>query len=773
MTDTSRVDVCYRPLRIGWAVKQGDIDAVRRAIRFSHALWGGRYNPIIVVDHEQDAIDLVEMFGVDLICPIGDAPEIDHFTKKFPHLISPFFNSDVFIKDEKWTSFSYVLDIYNAIIQWRREPEWKVTKESGLRQYHWAEDDPLADVFLIQFGAYPTAAEVGTDYVELVRRAADSAIFELDGRACIPADAPRHPHFATIGQMGVDRYLSQGREWNSPGFFIGSANDFEDIVCHWNLRACDVGVWFVDPNHLQRYVDVIPALEEAMRSAVSHKRHEWDRQLAVWSRRDIEATANVLKGMDLIHRHISGRFWDGNSITAPMMSFGEKSTLGVMGNSGENPRLNFALEGKPFSDDHLFFNQHLVASISIAGALYGNESYTFDVPYVPELNEFYARSMHYDYSKVRAERGRIGLLITAGQHDGFLNALPVADLVQRIFSLGGFEVKLSGSGRIARQLLAQLGGLQGARAFKIPGVRKLIKDFGPRSTFSRKTALNIIADKLPGQATSSFAAHVNLFLEPRSFSAKLAPGDVFSYLVGKGLFRMGMDLDCPTCGMSSWVAVDTLMQRVSCELCGLDYDATRQLLDSEWKFRRSGVLGAERNAQGAVPVVLALQQLGANLDAGLRKNMYSPSIDLKPVKGGELPTCEIDFVWLSESYRSNRTSIILAECKDQGGLTLDEFKRDLDNLRRVAEALPGDRFNPYVLFVKLAPFTLEEIAEARKLNAQFQCRVILLTADELEPYHIYERHKNNEDRYLVGDPDDLARATALLYFGGEDVQGRA
>ena len=39
MANTLRVDVCYRPLRIGWAVRQGDIAAIRQAVRYSHALW--------------------------------------------------------------------------------------------------------------------------------------------------------------------------------------------------------------------------------------------------------------------------------------------------------------------------------------------------------------------------------------------------------------------------------------------------------------------------------------------------------------------------------------------------------------------------------------------------------------------------------------------------------------------------------------------------------------------------------------------------------------
>ena len=53
-----------------------------------------------------------------------------------------------------------------------------------------------------------------------------------------------------------------------------------------------------------------------------------------------------------------------------------------------------------------------------------------------------------------------------------------------------------------------------------------------------------------------------------------------------------------------------------CPLCGNAFDATRQLVEGQYAYRRSGVLGLEKNTQGAVPVVLLLQQLGTstNLD---------------------------------------------------------------------------------------------------------------------------------------------------------------
>jgi len=35
--ETTRVDLAYRPLRIGWAIRPGDVEAFRSAARLSYA----------------------------------------------------------------------------------------------------------------------------------------------------------------------------------------------------------------------------------------------------------------------------------------------------------------------------------------------------------------------------------------------------------------------------------------------------------------------------------------------------------------------------------------------------------------------------------------------------------------------------------------------------------------------------------------------------------------------------------------------------------------
>lgn len=765
MADTARVDISYRPLRIGWAVRDGDLPAIRQAVRYSHALWGGRFNPILLIDHEDEARQLVELFRLDVICPVGDSPEVKNFPGTFPHLIQPFHNESIFVKQEQWNNFSWVLDVHNAIAHWRARPEWKQLTDRGLRTYQWQPNDPLADVFLMQFGAYPVADEIGMDYADLVAQSMEPVAHPLALNARIPSDVVEHPGVAVLGRLGIHRHYAVRPGWDMPGFFVGSVTDPNDLVCFWNIRACDIPLWFVDAAHLDRYADLNPEWARVLKAYVEHRRYEWERRLGIWSRQDIDEAREHFVGMELTPCRVIDPFWGGDTVRPPIMQLGDTSTLGVIGNSNAVPRVNFALTDKPFCSDMYFAQQHLVASISLIGGLYGDEQHTFDVPYVPELNEFYARTMHFEYDKLRIEPESTGLIIDAADHDTFLTAMPVAALFKRIFGLAGLDSSLSNGGRIVRQLLTQLGGIQGARVFKVPGARSLLKTFGLTDTFTRDNALNVIRDKSPEHPSGTFAAHTDLFLSPRPFETKLTPPDVFAFMVGKGLFRIGADLRCPKCDMTSWFSLDVLKLYVTCDLCGHAFDTTEQLIDFKWRFRRSGVFGTERNAQGAVPVALTLQQLGTTLRGALRESMYSPSLDVKPAKGVTLPQCEIDFVWLEKERFPNRASLILAECKDHGPIRPDEFQRDVDNLRRIADAFPSRRFDTYILFVKMAPFTADEITMARALNGPYRRRVILLTARELEPYRILERLETELGKQsYAGTPEELANVTARLYF---------
>lgn len=783
--DTVRVNICYRPLRICWAINAGDRGAFRAAVALCNTMWGGRYNPIVIADRAEEAASIAEVFRADLVIPIGSSDALTAFVASFSHLISPFFHQGLFVGNTAEDTRAQILDIHNALLQLSNTPALDSIKDKGMRLYSWEADDPLAEALLLHLGAYPDVAETRINYRDLVTRATDAREHPLARDAPLPADLFEHPSIAYLSRHGLRRHYGIQSHWDFPGFYLGDATNLDDLVNCWNLRATDTAVLFVDRSQLHRYEHVIPAWCKITNEAVSRRNFEHQRNLAVWTQRQSMPTSQAeheayfqrlktifgdgpftLPSVDLPS-------WNGLNLKAPMMILGDTAQLGVLvTDNGSTPKLSFALGDKPYFSDVWFHNQHLVASLSFIGGLYGDDLHTLDPPYIPELNEFYARTMHFEYNKLRIEPERIGLVIDANDSDTFVRALPVADLVERIFKLAGFTTQPSSAGLITRQFITQLSGLRGGLVFKIPGVRRLLKTYGPTDPFTKKSALSLIGGKDPDNPEGRFKDHEDLFIEARPMDAKLTPSDTFAYLVEKGLFRIGSQLACPHCRMSSWIPLDTLKQRVTCEMCGRKFDATRQLVNAEWHYRRSGLFGVERNSQGAVPVILTLQQLENNLGRGFRHHHYSTSLDLKPAVP-EKPTCEVDFVWLvNEGGRADKVTVILGECKDRGrekgsdtsGDAIDA--NDIANLKAVADSFPTKRFEVFVLLAKLSPFTAAEIEAAKTLNDRWHKRVILLEVRELEQaWSIYRGTEAELNIKLrEGSAEDLAISTAAIYF---------
>ncbi|WP_313291467.1 hypothetical protein [Rhizobium rhizoryzae] len=757
--ETIRVDIIYRPLRIAFAVHSTDREGLRAAIRRCHCLWGGQFNPIILIDRP-GAHQLIELFRPDIITPLGTHDDLVPFKERYAFLENIGVPSTLFYPPYGGREgTAAVLDVRNLLAYQRDKSDWKAVVEHGIRVATWDSADPLADVFLMQFGQYPTEDEVGIDYSRSLSQATGAFDIPIAPNDILPTELGQHPGISYLSRYGLNPHHSSRGTWDFPGFYLGSAANIDDLVTFWNLRACGIRVAWCDLEHQARLELVNTEYDATLRTRLAAL-DDLHAQPAAWVRYENLERASVLFGGGRFTLcPVSENSWNGLSITPAKMHFGTESALAVVGGSDQSPRLSFPLKDKPFSADPWFFRQQLMASISLLGNRGDGSNYTFIPPCVPELNEFAGRVMLSRHDDLRLEPDHIGIIIDTADVDLRLTAMPVSALIKRIFALAGFEAKPSGSGLITRQLVTSMGGIDKVRAFKIPGVRKLIKSFGPTHSFSKRDAINKISSR-DADTGSAFSDHRQLYIEPRE-GGDLTPPLVFTHLVEKGLFRIGADLRCPTCHLSSWTPLDNLRQQASCPLCGGSFDATRQLVEERFAYRRNGVLGVEKNAAGSIPVAMVLQQLYVNLQSAFQTDVYAASYDLKPLDtASSLPTCETDFVVLTHEPRLSKPTIIIGECKDAGGM-IDA--NDVDHLRAVADAFPEDRFAVYLLLAKLSAFTAAEIELAKSLNTKVSHRTILLCHTELESYHIYERHSNLRDKY-VSSVSEMAEATFQIYF---------
>jgi hypothetical protein len=302
-----------------------------------------------------------------------------------------------------------------------------------------------------------------------------------------------------------------------------------------------------------------------------------------------------------------------------------------------------------------------------------------------------------------------------------------------------------------------MGGLQGCRVFKIPGVRDLIRSYGPLQSFTKSGATQSIRGLDPTTGIETFAPHKQLYICSRE-SVELKPDDAFAYLLDKKMFRVGLSFVCPNCALEFWRHLDSIETISTCEYCDTPFNVMPQLKDRDWRFRRSGLFGKDDNQAGGIPVAVVLQQLETTLRGKIfawTTGMNLESMSLEKWK------CETDFVLIAEDF-SEGPQIVLSEVKSAGGEITDA---DAANLSRVADLFEGSSLQPYIVFAKLGPFSADEIERCRIARNETRPRVIVLSDRELEPYFVYERaEKEFEIRGSAISLRDLAVATNSIFF---------
>ena len=314
---TLGVTVRYRPVRVGWCIRDGDKEALRRALSLTHALWGGNFNPIIPVDDANLAEDLVRLYRVDALWPVTSDQVITDFIARFKHLPNPFYHNQIFFGHDQEHRRSMLVDIYHPIQRVYDEhfrnnsnPLLKVSLHS------WTPDDPLSDIFLCTFGALPPNTETGTDYVEIIRKNLAATDVPIVLEKSVPRIGRDEWALSSFGSSYTKQHYSVQNNKSHAGFYIGSASDFLDIVNFWNLRAVGTPVMFYDFAHSGRLDDRKDAWLEKLKSRPQSK-FQIDNAIAVWSKE--RSTLDLSSfGEERLHSTISNVTWNGlNIMTGP------------------------------------------------------------------------------------------------------------------------------------------------------------------------------------------------------------------------------------------------------------------------------------------------------------------------------------------------------------------------------------------------------------------------------------------------------------------------
>ena len=746
---TLNINVQYRPIRVGWCIRENNFDDYKKALQLSHTLWGGRYNPLIPIGNIDQAYELINLFKVDVLFPINDEKSIVEFINKFPHLPWPHhFDKGLFIRwmQKKEPVF---LDIFQSALRLRSDlNKENAFSEFQLKLINWEDDDPLSTIFNAMFGCPPSKdeLEIEFDYKEIIAETLTTNTIHINSTEIIDSALISVPTINWLSTYLL--YSKRSTSWDTPGFYVGSISNFADLVNFWNLRACGIPLVYYDPMFKDRLANLKEKYTTKLKSQVPTG-YESITRIGIWLQDSNHDTFDQeeFEGKLTICRIGSGS-WNGSNIKTPTWHFKGKTVLGVLSDSNHTS-LAFQLPPKPTCNDTPETNQYLIASTDIYGSIF-DEDQTYELPYIPELNRFYGQdTFHLD--KFRIEPNRLGLIIQHNDDSSHLKSINVKKLAQEIFQLSGMSLTPSEAGIKTSRIIKQLEGLQNCRIFKIRGVRQLIEEHSPNTSFRTTEATKIIGQINPKTEQPDFDRYKMLYLE----GAQVTPSSAFNYLAQKDVFRVGIELKCPNCELKFWRILDNVKSKSICELCNHKFNVLTQLKDRDWFYRRSGIFGLDDNQAGGIPVALTLNQLLSNFHSDTF--LYTTAMNIKFDDINK--SCETDFIIISWN-RNGKVSIVISECKTRKSIET----QDVENLKKVADRLKNKYIDSYILFSKLAEFSESEIEMCIQAQEQYRDRVIMLTERELESSSIYgETKKIFQIQNCGTDWETMAQNTKAIF----------
>jgi len=783
----ANVQIEYRPLRIGFCVRYGNIQDVVTASRISSILWGGVYNPIIPVGSPDDlANKLVNVFPIDILVPLAETSEIKSFIDKYNWARLPrMYRNSILVKDSynKGYMKTCVLDISHLLRNlWDKEFKFAKDGTSKCAIVSWKASDPYKDLYPLIFGDYPKEI-FSFQYMDSFKKATRAQDINIEPKKNIPALAA-----TVITPIGLTAQLlnSWGGSGLGDGVYVGDHKYFLDVVNFWNIRAAGTYLTFLPKTNSRRFSSYVRSRLSNINSR-GYTFKENRTNVSVWfldeTKDDIDEIRDnikpfVRKDRVFSFRGTSALSWNGLNIMPSYHALGEASCIADIESKYDKPTVTVHLSDKPIQKrERRFREQFFVVSLNTHYATKFPEHTTI-LPLLPDLNEWYSEQIVYETWGVRAINSIHGSSI------GFITNIDVDtisfypirkyELIKKILERALISANISGAGLVAKRLIVLMGGINwSARIFKIPGVRKFIHDTNPLRQHTRYEIENRIYDN---GSFNRFVREFGLGEMP------LTTAQIFDTMLKHNLLRAGIEVRCPKCSLKAWITLNDIDEFYSCDYCQenskfieavepvkmKDGDEEKTIDGVKWCYRLSGLLEKSDKQQGAIPVILTLQRL----DIGMHfifgnEGIWSTALDLQYEINGKKQNAESDLVVFDISQRASKQDfeILIGECKTGQRIT----RAQIDRLVEVKKLIEKSGIKCHIVFTKLkGEFINAEIGHFKRLVSS-GINPILFTAKELEWWwDEYRSHRTNRSNLELPYEhpltfDQLAENSVYLY----------
>lgn len=753
MTRFGSINIKIRPIKLAFIVDPNNAKQVREAIQLSSTVWGGAYCPIIPLYNKMPRTwreghikapksknvisGYIEAFDPDVL--VQFSKDIPLYIKNLGlRIINPDEIWDI-LKEGQGFSPKYgigLFEIFNDLFQkyfkYKAKYPVKVIIPALPKQNNlfWASLFGEIPKKLMPLIKKHYAEPLEIEEREFI---ADKVGEFLKGNIVFPR---------RITQHALDNHRQSGSRGGVYAFFM-DATKIEDIIDYWNLRAMGRSVMPI-PKQLianDQMRGIIIEFFKENRVPWGHDKTVCDCAHLVKSRNstmdELQAYAKTLKiepepddpskdGFFYL-QHWYPRVWaewardkDGAN---PDDFYGDEASIEIT--DSDDLKISISPMLPDFADKYAYHSEPRCAN-EISFRLYGSNEYLAEV-FPKSSGDNFIRSISSfgsfrDYWRV----GRNGLvkLVT----DNFTDYWEIPESQKVVFAWlkdHGWDAELSAPGLLAKQIYKKLDGHILALANeKLLGLLEHM-DGGSVQSNGQPVKNNRI-----NQERELPIGEIKNKLQDTSKKT-----DLCDYLISKGIFHVGLRIQCPHCIRNSWFPVNQIEKTFTCPLCLNTFPAIGNVEGGTWCYKTTGPFSVANYADGAYATLLALDFFNERKLSTIRA---TPALSFT-AKALDKKDIEADFAlfWQDSIYGEKKNGLVFGECKTYGQFQ----KKDFDRMRYLGKSFPGAILAFSTLRKTLTAREIREITRIAKLGRKYWKNerpinpVLILTGNELFCFH--------------------------------------
>jgi len=779
-----------RPIRLAFLVAKEDKRTLREAFCINTCLWGGIYNPIIPFFKKTPKNWEDHRFrhpsASSILKGYLDSFDPDYVVAKDRKMLSDslFDKERILLFEEVLTSkadspISYgvdVTDLYRHLY----DKDFKFERRHPIKVFIPKPSKETALLSACYFGDFPSLKEMR--YVKKNY----SHCFNPEELAINPGNLLDCFINEGVSPLRITKAELQvyPRGWRAePTVFFMDATSWLDIVDFWNLRAVGRDVLLLPKQYADNYIDLLNTIIKRNHVPYRHSEDMMHHTNFICSRssnmEEMQSFSKKLtsSGIGSISlQHWYPRMWDEWAR--------DKDHVGLCLVEDKEESEEVSL-----NDNYLRFKDISPAFVEkysgngkprwINVIRFKDFCKRYNCPSVlpRNLKDAYRIFGAHSFDKAWISSEGINIPCEHYEWSHFFEIPTNFKVFEAWFKTQGFEIELSGPGRILLKIIDSVGGIHGTRTFQDEEIIKLLDKMSHAAVELeiKESDDEPVKSKVRAK-TVSIKIWRDLLIKLNHNSSEVADRHLRN-LINYKILKGGVNLQCPECAQHTWYALDDLSDRVTCERCleKFDFPIVRPVSENKWHLRTIGPFSVENYAQGGYCVALSLRFFA---DHQLSNEMtWIPSFSIK--KDGMF--IEADFgIFLSQGRLNEIKSpiVIFGECK-----SFNEFtNKDITRTKQMADNFPGSVIVFCTLRSTLTDREKKIIAKlARRGRKHYKAEqwinpVLILTGIELfstfrppscwkdkgSPYNAFA-----DNRHVRDGIQELCDATQQMHLGIE------